>query len=70
MADDLNKNQETNNTQDSSTNNNEPIDLDAEKAKQEQEAQKQQTVQPKEESVAERILRQQQIGRASCRERV
>lgn len=60
MADDLNKNQETNNTQDSSTNNNEPIDLDAEKAKQEQEAQKQQTVQPKEESVAERILRQQQ----------
>lgn len=60
MADDLNKNQETNNTQDSSTNSNEPIDLDAEKAKQEQEAQKQQTVQPKEESVAERILRQQQ----------
>lgn len=60
MADDLNKNQETNNTQDSSTNNNGPIDLDAEKAKQEQEAQKQQTVQPKEESVAERILRQQQ----------
>lgn len=60
MADDLNKNQETNNTQDSSTNNNEPIDLDAEKAKQEQEAQKQQTAQPKEESVAERILRQQQ----------
>lgn len=59
MANDLNKNQETNNTQDSSTNN-EPIDLDAEKAKQEQEAQKQQTVQPKEESVAERILRQQQ----------
>lgn len=58
MADDLNKNQETNNTQDSSTNSNEPIDLDAEKAK--QEAQKQQTVQPKEESVAERILRQQQ----------
>ena len=60
MADDLNKNQETNNTQDSSTNSNGPIDLDAEKAKQEQEAQKQQTVQPKEESVAERILRQQQ----------
>ena len=60
MADDLNKNQETNNTQDSITNSNEPIDLDAEKAKQEQEAQKQQTVQPKEESVAERILRQQQ----------
>ena len=60
MADDLNKNQETNNTQDSSTNSNEPIDLDAEKVKQEQEAQKQQTVQPKEESVAERILRQQQ----------
>ena len=60
MADDLNKNQETNNTQDSSTNNNGPIDLDAEKAKQEQEAQKQQTAQPKEESVAERILRQQQ----------
>ena len=60
MADDLNKNQETNNTQDSSTNSNEPIDLDAEKAKQEQEAQKQQTAQPKEESVAERILRQQQ----------
>lgn len=59
MADDLNKNQETNNTQDSSTNN-KPIDLDAEKAKQEQEAQKQQTAQPKEESVAERILRQQQ----------
>lgn len=59
MADDLNKNQETNNTQDSSTNN-KPIDLDAEKAKQEQEAQKQQTTQPKEESVAERILRQQQ----------
>lgn len=60
MVDDLNKNQETNNTQDSSTNNNGPIDLDAEKAKQEQEAQKQQTAQPKEESVAERILRQQQ----------
>lgn len=60
MADDLNKNQETNNTQDSSTNNNGPIDLDAEKAKQEQDAQKQQTAQPKEESVAERILRQQQ----------
>lgn len=60
MADDLNKNQETNNTQDSSTNSNGPIDLDAEKAKQEQEAQKQQTAQPKEESVAERILRQQQ----------
>lgn len=60
MADDLNKNQETNNTQDSSTSSNEPIDLDAEKAKQEQEAQKQQTAQPKEESVAERILRQQQ----------
>lgn len=60
MADDLNKNQETNNTQDSSANNNGPIDLDAEKAKQEQEAQKQQTAQPKEESVAERILRQQQ----------
>ena len=60
MADDLNKNQETNNTQDSSTNNNGPIDLDAEKVKQEQEAQKQQTAQPKEESVAERILRQQQ----------
>ena len=60
MVDDLNKNQETNNTQDSSTNSNGPIDLDAEKAKQEQEAQKQQTVQPKEESVAERILRQQQ----------
>lgn len=60
MADDLNKSQETNNTQDSSTNNNGPIDLDAEKAKQEQEAQKQQTAQPKEESVAERILRQQQ----------
>ena len=60
MADDLNKNQETNNTQDSSTNSNEPIDLDAENAKQEQEAQKQQTAQPKEESVAERILRQQQ----------
>lgn len=60
MADDLNKNQETNNTQDSSTNNNGPIDLDAEKAKQEREAQKQQTTQPKEESVAERILRQQQ----------
>lgn len=59
MADDLNKNQETNNTQDLSTNN-KPIDLDAEKAKQEQEAQKQQTAQPKEESVAERILRQQQ----------
>lgn len=59
MADDLNKNQETNNTQDSSANN-KPIDLDAEKAKQEQEAQKQQTTQPKEESVAERILRQQQ----------
>ena len=60
MADDLNKNQETNNTQDSSTNSNGSIDLDAEKAKQEQEAQKQQTTQPKEESVAERILRQQQ----------
>ena len=60
MADDLNKNQETNNTQDSSTNSNGPIDLDAEKAKQEQEVQKQQTAQPKEESVAERILRQQQ----------
>ena len=60
MADDLNKNQETNNTQDSSTNSNGPIDLDAEKAKQEQDAQKQQTAQPKEESVAERILRQQQ----------
>lgn len=60
MADDLNKNQETNNTQYSSTNNNGPIDLDAEKAKQEQDAQKQQTAQPKEESVAERILRQQQ----------
>ena len=60
MADDLNKNQETNNTHDSSTNSNGPIDLDAEKAKQEQEAQKQQTAQPKEESVAERILRQQQ----------
>ena len=59
MADDLNKNQETNNTQDSSTNS-KPIDLDVEKAKQEQEAQKQQTAQPKEESVAERILRQQQ----------
>lgn len=58
MADDLNKNQETNNTQDSSANNNGPIDLDAEKAK--QEAQKQQTSQSKEESVAERILRQQQ----------
>lgn len=60
MADDLNKNQETNNTPDSSTNSNGPIDLDAEKAKQEQEVQKQQTAQPKEESVAERILRQQQ----------
>lgn len=60
MVDDLNKNQETNNTQDSSTNSNGPIDLDAEKAKQEQEVQKQQTAQPKEESVAERILRQQQ----------
>lgn len=60
MADDLNKNQETDNTQDSSTNSNGPIDLDAEKVKQEQEAQKQQTAQPKEESVAERILRQQQ----------
>lgn len=60
MVDDLNKNQETNNTQDSSANNNGPIDLDAEKVKQEQEAQKQQTAQPKEESVAERILRQQQ----------
>ena len=60
MADDLNKNQETNNTQDSSTNSNGPIDLDAENAKQEQEAQKQQTAQSKEESVAERILRQQQ----------
>ena len=60
MADDLNKNQETNNTQNSNTNSNGPIDLDAEKAKQEQEAQKQQTAQPKEESVAERILRQQQ----------
>lgn len=57
MADDLNKNQETNNTQNSNTNSNGPIDLDAEKVKQEQEAQQ---TQPKEESVAERILRQQQ----------